>query len=216
MIRIRYADLPEGLFARAEAQGRHTIIYLRPGLTAAQRKEALRRARRSGRMGYGPRLPAMAVQLAVAADQVRVTLGYTTAAVRQHLLSSLLLAGVMTTAVICYVLFVSVSIRFIHPPTEAEYRHLAPHPAAAPFRPFGSAGPSRPRPGRPGSSGLAAPPSQDQPSPESRSSAPAPYGTGSGSPGPSSSRTPGPSPSPSPTSSGVCLVVGPLGVCLQV
>ena len=57
MITIRYADLPEGLHARAEARGRRTVIYLRPGLTAEQRRLSLRRARQSARMGYGPRLP---------------------------------------------------------------------------------------------------------------------------------------------------------------
>ena len=66
MITIRYADLPEGLHAQAEAHGRRTVIYLRPGLTAEQRRLSLRRARQSARMGYGPRLPGPAVALAVA------------------------------------------------------------------------------------------------------------------------------------------------------
>jgi hypothetical protein len=218
MIRIRYTDLPEGLFARAEAHGRHTVIYLRPGLTPAQRKEGLRRARQTARMGHGPRLPAAPVQAAVAADRVRLTLGYTTAAVRQHLLPSLLLAGVMAAAVVCYVLFVSVSIRFIHPqPAQAESRHPVPHPAVAPFRPVvGPARRSKPGPSGPGRSRPAAAPSGGRGSPAPGPTSAAPRRTGSGSPAPSSSQPPGPSPSPSPTSSGVCLVVGPLGVCLQV
>jgi hypothetical protein len=216
MIRIRYTDLPEGLFARAEARGRRTVIYLRPGLTADQRKEALRRARRTARMGRGPRLPMTGMLVAVAADRVRVTTGYTAAAVRHHVLFSLLLASLMASAIVCYALFVSVSIRFIHPPpAQAQDRRLAPHPAAAPFRPI--AGPDRrgrPGPGSRGSSRPAAaqPGGHDSAGPDSTSAARG--GTGSGSPGPSSSSPPGPSPSPAP--SGACLVVGPLGVCLQV
>ena len=61
MIKIRYADLPGGLHVRVEARGKDTIIYLLPGLTVAQRRAALRRARSSARMGHGPRLPAPGV-----------------------------------------------------------------------------------------------------------------------------------------------------------
>ena len=43
MIKIRYADLPAGLHIRAVARGKDTVIYLLPGLTAAQRQAALRR-----------------------------------------------------------------------------------------------------------------------------------------------------------------------------
>jgi hypothetical protein len=57
MIRIRRSALPPGLFARAEAQGRSTVIYLLPGLPAADRRAALLRLRRNGRLGYGPALP---------------------------------------------------------------------------------------------------------------------------------------------------------------
>src|SRR5260370_969362 len=58
MITIRYTDLPEGLHAQAERQGRRPAIYLRPGLTAQQRRVGLRRARQSPRVGCGPPPPA--------------------------------------------------------------------------------------------------------------------------------------------------------------
>jgi hypothetical protein len=101
MVKIRYADLPGGLHARAETRGRHAIIYLRPGLTPAQRREGLRRARQSARMGYGPRLPAADVEVALAVDRIRITVRNATAAVCQHPASSALLAGLFSAAVAC-------------------------------------------------------------------------------------------------------------------
>ena len=68
MIRIRYRDLPSGVHARAEYAGRSTAIYLRPGLTCAQRKAALRRLRQEARMGCGPSLPCARLVAACAAD----------------------------------------------------------------------------------------------------------------------------------------------------
>ncbi len=56
MIKIRYTDLPAGLHIGGGPR-KDTVIYLLPGLTAAQRQAALRRARSSARMGHGPRLP---------------------------------------------------------------------------------------------------------------------------------------------------------------
>jgi hypothetical protein len=70
MIRIRRSALPPGLFARAEAQGRSTVIYLLPGLPAADRRAALLRLRRNGRLGYGPALPAAGLAVAVLLDRV--------------------------------------------------------------------------------------------------------------------------------------------------
>ena len=43
MIKIRYADLPDGLHADVRTCGRRPVIYLLPGLSAAQRRDALRR-----------------------------------------------------------------------------------------------------------------------------------------------------------------------------
>jgi hypothetical protein len=116
MITIRYADLPEGLHARAESRGRRTIIYLRPGLTPEQRRESLRRARQSGRMGHGPRLPASGVAFAVARLTCRTTVRNAAAAGRRHPLTSALLLAVLSAAVVCYLLFVTVSIRFVVSP----------------------------------------------------------------------------------------------------
>jgi hypothetical protein len=54
MIKIRYRDpneLSPGLHAAAECHGRGTTVYLLAGLTAAQRRSALRRLRLSARQG---------------------------------------------------------------------------------------------------------------------------------------------------------------------
>lgn len=214
MVKIRYADLPGGLHARAEARGRHAIIYLRPGLTPAQRREGLRRARQTARMGYGPRLPATDVQIAVAVDRIRITMRNALAAVYQHPASSAVLAGVLSAAVVCYVMFVSVSITFLHPPL---LQDQMPHPGRVGLPwPAASAGPAQggqrgaeaPSPGTSGPG--ARPGAPGRPSP--RAPDPSAEPTGPASPHPSPTASPAPSPSPS----GVCLDVGPLGVCLTV
>jgi hypothetical protein len=74
VIRIRYRELSPGLHAMAEVTGRNTIIYLMPGLTAAQRRAALRRLRHEARMGRGCRLAGAQVAAALAADRVRAAL----------------------------------------------------------------------------------------------------------------------------------------------
>ena len=58
----------------AEVTGRDTIIYLMPGLTAAQRGAALRRLRHEARTGRGARLPGARVAAALAADRLRAVL----------------------------------------------------------------------------------------------------------------------------------------------
>jgi hypothetical protein len=105
MITIRYADLPEGLHAQAERRGRRTVIYLRPGLTADERRRGLRRARQSARMGYGPRLPAVGVAQAVARNVIRDTAGNLGAALRRHPLGFMALAVGLAAVVACYTLF---------------------------------------------------------------------------------------------------------------
>lgn len=84
MICIRYRDLSGGLHAVAECSGRGTTLFLVPGLTAGQRRAALRRLRHESRRGCGPRLPAAQLGVAVAADQVRSAVGQLAAAVRLH------------------------------------------------------------------------------------------------------------------------------------
>ncbi len=210
MITIRYADLPEGLHALAQAQGRRTVIYLRPALTAEQRRLSLRRARHTARMGYGPRLSATGVALAVARDVAAGTLANVGAAVRRHPVGSLLLSVAFAALMVCYALFVTVSVRLILDPAETPAAtrgplasaHSAP-PAAAPRRASAPA------------SGVRAPGRPDHADPAGRAAP----GGGSGqaaasagpvpSPGPSPAVTPSPSPSPS-----LCLTVGPVGVCL--
>ncbi|MBV9381057.1 MAG: hypothetical protein JOY82_19095 [Streptosporangiaceae bacterium] len=84
MIRIRYRDLPPGLHALAEVTGQSAIIYLLPGLTAAQRKAALRRLRHEARMGLGPMLPATHLAVALTADRARAAARNLIAIVRLH------------------------------------------------------------------------------------------------------------------------------------
>jgi hypothetical protein len=221
MVKIRYSDLPGGLHARAETRGRHAVIYLRPGLTPAQRREGLRRARQSARMGYGPSLPATDVQVALAMDRVRITLRNAMAAVCQHPASSVLLAGLLSAAVVCYMTFVSVSISFIHPPlfqTQPPRAGLVRGaPPATGTGPAGgqqgadAPGPATPPPGSRHGSGPGAGPgasSRPSPAPSGSSSQPAAV------PSPIATPTGTPGPAPSPT--GVCLDVGPLGVCLSL
>ena len=87
MIKIRYRDsneLSPGLHAAAERHGRSTTVYLLSGLTAAERRAALRRLRLSARMGYCPRLPAAQLALALLVDRIRTTIGQAGAVFRLH------------------------------------------------------------------------------------------------------------------------------------
>jgi hypothetical protein len=84
MVKIRYAELPAGLHVVAEVGRRGTIIYLLPGLSPAQRQAALSRVRSSARMGHGPKMPALSMARAVAADRARTTVRNGAAALRRH------------------------------------------------------------------------------------------------------------------------------------
>lgn len=85
MIKIRYADLPGGLHARAEARGRHTvIIYLLPGLTVSQRRAVLRRLRSSAQQGHGPLLSRTGIARAMVTDRIRTNFRNAAAALRVH------------------------------------------------------------------------------------------------------------------------------------
>jgi hypothetical protein len=240
MITIRYADLPEGSHVQAVACGKRTVIYLRPGLTPEQRRHGLRRARQSGRMGHGPRLPATGVALAVAGDAVTGTLRKVAAAVRGHPLGSLMLAAGMAGTVLCYVLLVTVSIRFIGPPAgrdPVQRSHLAASPGArAPgrgvpgrgvpgqFAVMPSAGSTPGGTGRPRITGGVPSPTGRVPSPRasrrahpapvpSVSPTPTPAGTSpvpSSPPAPPPTGSPVPAPSPQPTPRHWCLFI----ICL--
>jgi hypothetical protein len=217
MITIRYADLPEGLHAQAEARGRRTVIYLRPGLTPEQRRHGLRRARQSGRMGYGPRLPAVWLALAVFGDVVRGTVRNAAAAVRTHPLGSVLLAAGVAAAMVCYVLFVTVSIRMMLPPDRLQPPPRGPHAAGAPADPGhvpGQRAGLAPQPGLPGGTRRPVPSATAGQSSPTQTLRAAPSPDQEPSPVVSTSIPPVGSPSPSASSSPPCLHVGPLGVCL--
>lgn len=84
MIRIRYLDLSAGMHGRAWSAGRTTTVYLRPGLTGAQRSGALRRLRQESRRGCGPRLPTGQLAVALGADWVRTAAARLIAILRLH------------------------------------------------------------------------------------------------------------------------------------
>lgn len=84
MVKIRYAELPAGLHVTAEDDRLDTVVYLQPGLTAAQRRAALTRVRSSARIGQGPALPPLGMVRALAADRVRTTTRIGAAATRRH------------------------------------------------------------------------------------------------------------------------------------
>jgi hypothetical protein len=191
VIKIRYADLPAGLHIRAVPRGRDTIIYLLPGLTAAQRQAALRRARSSARMGQGPPLPTASVLGAVMVDRMRTTLRNGAAAMRGHPAILVPPLVIVMTAAVAYVLLVSVHIR-IHDPQASGPPGTAV-PAAVPT-PGSKADDPGGRPGStvPGSSGSSQP----------RKASGGRHGATGGSPSPSPTPSPStsaPSPSPSPS-----------------
>ena len=82
MVKIRYSELPAGLHVSAEHDGRDTIIYLQPGLTAEQRRAALVRVRSSARMGHWPGITSFGMAMAVSADKLRTTFRNGAAAMR--------------------------------------------------------------------------------------------------------------------------------------
>jgi hypothetical protein len=88
------------MHAEAERGSRGIVVYLLPGLTAAQRKAALRRLRQEGSRGCGPGLPLRQLAVALVADRLRAGAAHTTAAIRQHpagtLLPALLAGGLLT------------------------------------------------------------------------------------------------------------------------
>ena len=235
MVKIRYADLPDGMHAQAQGSGRQTVIYLAPGLSPGQRTAALRRLIRASRRGHGPRLRRPAVSLAVARESVRATLRNGSTAARCHPVGSLAIAALLTAAVVCYAVFVSVTIRLNPrpgppgaqgaPPVVRESG--VPLPGSGPGRRGGPSGGSA---GGPGAASAAAPsPGRSAPgtagAPSQLAASPTPLATASGAtPSPSaqpSSAAPSPAPDPASSSSsgrpgGVCLSVGPLGVCVSV
>jgi hypothetical protein len=233
VIKIRYSDLPGGLHLTAAVRGKHTILFLLPGLTAAQRKAAIRRARSAARVGHGPGLPAAGLARAVAADRIATTVRNGLAAMRMHPAVFLPPLIMVMSAAVAYVLLVSVSLRLYPPQASGKgpvlggassgavhraggTRHQGSSPAGGLVP--GAPGPPSPSPGQsshrpPGSP---SPGASASPAPDPSSSRP----PGSPAPSPSPSSLPSPSPSATPGSSsgggGVCVKIGPLGVCLDV
>ena len=227
LIKIRYAELPAGIHVRTEQAGGHTVIYLLPGLTATDRRAALRRARSSARIGHGPPLPPAGLARAIAADWLRTIFRNGLAAFRAHPAIFVPPMIVVLSAAVAYLLLTSFTIRIQSPsagPSQSGSA-LAPNAAAAPGRSGGST-PSALAPGgavrhrfrrRPRIT--RGPHSSKSPGP-SRSAYPAP--SQDRSPSPTDSPTPAatspnptPSvPSPSPSDQN-CLQIGPLGVCLK-
>jgi hypothetical protein len=231
MVKIRYTELPAGLHVSARTQGRRTVIYLLPGLTAAQRRAAFIRVRSSSRMGYGPRLPAVGTAVAIGADRVRTTVGNGVAAMRGHpvlLLPPLIL---LVSGAIVFVLMSFVTLTVHRPSATSARTAPAGTPAAGPSRYHVSSARSRSRNNQPGTapgypvagghhggrpsasaSPTAAGPDPATPSPSAPVPPPKPTPTVSPSPDPSPSPTSSPSPTPSP-SPGACLKPAPLGPC---
>src|SRR6266852_3134015 len=122
MIKIRYRhsnELSPGLHAAAERHGRSTTVYLPSGLTAQERRAALRRLRLSARMGYCPRLPAPQLALALLADRIRTTIGQAGAVFRMHPAGSTVPVMVISAGAIAFLVLSTVSIRVLHNPRTA-------------------------------------------------------------------------------------------------
>ena len=119
MIKIRYRDADElspGLHAAAVPQGRNTIVFLLPGLTAAERRAALRRLRLSARMGYCPPLPPAQLALALVADRIRTTVGQLGTLVRSHPAGSTVPVMVISAGAIAFLALSAVSIQVLRLP----------------------------------------------------------------------------------------------------
>jgi hypothetical protein len=155
VIKIRYRDADElspGLHAAAVRQGRSTIVFLLPGLTAAERRAALRRLRLSARMGYCPPLPPVQLALALVADRIRTTVGQLGTLVRSHPAGSTVPVMVISAGAIAFLALSAVSIQVLHlphhpgassalPGTNGESARGIPVPSPSPAPPT-TAGPS--------------------------------------------------------------------------
>jgi hypothetical protein len=152
MIKIRYRDpreLAPGLYAAAECHSRGTTVYLLPGLSAAQRRAALRRLRISARRGCGPQLPAAQLAVALLADRIRTAAGRAGAVFRSHPAASTVPVMVVSAGAIVFLALSGVSIRVIQPPRGSS------QPSFARYVELADPGPgSRPGPGVPGASGI--------------------------------------------------------------
>ena len=115
MIKVRYCDLPGGMHASAKREGRRTILYLRPGLSPAERRSVIDRLRGSARVGHGPRLPAIPLALALTANRSRLNLRNAAAAVRLHPTGFAIPVVLIAVGAILYGLLVTVTMHFGRP-----------------------------------------------------------------------------------------------------
>jgi hypothetical protein len=234
LIKIRYAELPAGLHVRTEASGRSTIIYLLPGLSPAERRAALLRARRGADMGYGPPLPASGVAGAVMRDRIRHTMRNGALAFRAHPLLLVPPLIIVASGTLMYIMMSAVTFTIRAPQAGGPYPQPGAAVGARPGdRPSGPGlpgsrvgaltGPSGPAGGHSGHSGPGgghhrrpSPPPGSSPTPTPSGSAPGSPPPTSGPPGRSPSPLPTGSPTPSPSPSPTCLDIGPLGICLKL
>jgi hypothetical protein len=239
VIKIRYRDADElspGLHAAAVTQGRTTIVFLLPGLTAAERRAALRRLRLSARMGYCPPLPPAQLALALVADRIRTTVGQLGTLVRSHPAGSTVPVMVISAGAIAFLALSAVSIQVLHLPhdpgrssagTAGESARGIPVPS--PFPNPTTTSPDQPTVGPVVSTGPP-PRRRHHPRPSTTTGSAQAPSTGvipsMGSPTPPQGiptlADPQPTPSqtdtpamrqPSPAPSSTCLQVGPLGIC---
>jgi hypothetical protein len=242
VIKIRYRDADElspGLHAAAVTQGRNTIVFLLPGLTAAERRAALRRLRLSARMGYCPPLPPAQLALALVVDRIRTTVGQLGTLVRSHPAGSTVPVMVISAGAIAFLALSAVSIQVLHLPhdsgqssalsgTAGESARGIPVPS--PFPDPATTSPDRP-PATVAPAFSTTPRRRHHPRPSTTTGSAAPTpSTGvvpsMGSPTPPQGiptfADPGPTPSqtdtpamrhPSPGPSNTCLQAGPLGIC---
>jgi hypothetical protein len=183
MIKIRYRDpneLSPGLHAAAERHGRNTTVYLLPGLSAAQRRAALRRLKISARRGYDPKLPAPQLAVALAADWIRTTVGRAGAVFRSHPAGSTVPVMVVSAGAIAFLALSAVSIQVIHRPNRDPGQAYSG--AAGPAASF-SAGPGPGQSAEPIAAGAGDPPGQPgsvngQPGPSGQPGAGAGSGAG--------------------------------------
>jgi hypothetical protein len=244
VIKIRYASLPAGLHVRTVVEGRHTVLYLLPGLTTTERRAAIGRARSSARVGYGPPLPARGMAAALLTDQIRSMAGNGYTALRVNPAFFVPVGVLVASVAVAFLFLGTVSIQFRPPenagPGAGQDGGIGVVPGYSQAGPGAGSGQrsSGGHPGHPGSGQLAAgapggrapghggaPGPAPRPSSRPTPSSPAsPQPTGSAQmPGqppatyspPAPSPTPSPTSSPSPTATGICMDVGPLDVCLN-
>src|SRR5690242_4302444 len=134
MIRVRYRgsnELYPGLHATAERDGRRTTAYLLDGMTAVQRRSALRRLQLTARMGHCPRLPAAQLAFALFTDRIRTGIGRAGRVLRLHPAGSTVPIMVLSGGAIAFLLFSTVSIHVIRPGAAGQSAARPPWPRAA-------------------------------------------------------------------------------------